>query len=138
MRRRLRPVRFQMYFLKSSLKPTWRKKHECRPPLNAAPLLRDHVEVNAAHIQMILEIDAMALSEYVDTVRRFSDQAGDGVPAMLERVRTIIDHDRWRWQVQFLQCLHVLTDDWNEAAGRIEFKKLGSMAAESDIEILQL
>lgn len=107
---------------------------------NTAPMLQDHAESNAADIQMILEIDVMALSEYVDTVRRFSylAGAGDDVPAILERVRTLIDHDRWRRRVQFLQCLHALSDDWNEAAGRVEFKKLGSMTAESDIEILQL
>jgi len=107
---------------------------------NTAPLLLDKSEQATAIYQAVLEMDVQALSECVEMLRTCCDHVGahDEVFAIFDRIQKNIDHPRWARRLGYLRCLHALSDIWDEDAGRIELAKLGSMAEETDAEILQL
>ena len=62
----------------------------------------------------------------------------DEFPAVLERLRSNINHPDWQRKINYLHVLYALWPDWNREAGRREMKKLGSMTNETDEEILQV
>lgn len=107
---------------------------------NTAPLLRDDPQPAELRLRNLLDIDVGTLSDYVQKMCDCCERAGAGVDvrAVLDRLRTNIDHDRWRRRLLYLGCLRALGNDWDEDAGREAFKCLGSMTDETDVDILQL
>jgi len=89
--------------------------------------------------EYFLNIDVRALAEIVDDLMFCHIKAGmmDEFPAVLERLRSNINHPKWQRKINYLHVLYALWPDWDREAGRREMKKLGSMADETDEEILQ-
>lgn len=103
---------------------------------NTAPLLHSASE----KADYLLNLDIRALAELGEQLGMCYAKTGrsDEFPAVLERLRSNINHPRWQRKVIYLQAIHAMLPDWNERAGRRELKKLGSMELETDIETLQL
>lgn len=112
----------------------WHKTHT-EPVLRAKPTL----SITPGK-KTLLEIDVGALSDHVESLQSCYQELGrrDEFPATLERLRSNINHPRWHRRIVYLHALHALSPNWNEMAGRQELKKLGSVEAETDVEILQL
>jgi tetratricopeptide (TPR) repeat protein len=90
--------------------------------------------------ERLLEIDIRALAEIIDDLIacHINLEMMDEVPAVLERLRSNINHPDWQRKIAYFHVLHALWPDWDSRAGRREMKKLGSVADEKDVEILQL
>ena len=108
---------------------------------NTEPVLRAKPEFfTTPGKKTLLEIDVGALSDHVESLQSCYQKLGrpDEFPVALERLRSNINHSRWHRRIIYLHALHALSPNWNEIAGQQELKKLGSMEAEADVEILQL
>ena len=88
----------------------------------------------------LLDIDIKALAELVNLLRWCYIETEKAIefPAALERLRANINDARWQRKIIYFQALHVLYPDWDEAGGRQELRKLGSIDDEADVETLQL
>lgn len=98
------------------------------------------VRAGMPKVGTLFEVDVNALSDFVETLLQCHikmDMMGD-FPAVLERLRDNIKDDTWQRKIIYLRALHALWPDWDESAGRRELKKLGSIAEEKDVKILQL
>lgn len=93
-----------------------------------------------AQYDYLLNIDVRALASIVDDLMFCHIKANmmDEFPAVLERLRGNINHPTWQRKINYLHVLYALWPDWDREAGRREMKKLGSMADETDEEILQV
>jgi hypothetical protein len=88
----------------------------------------------------LLEIDLRALGELVDTLMwcHIKTDTMAEFPAVLERLRANINDTDWQRKIVYFHAMHALWPNWDENAGRRELKKLGSIADDKDVEILQL
>lgn len=88
----------------------------------------------------LLEIDIRALGEIVNTLMWCHIKTGmmAEFPAVLERLRSNINDPEWQRKIIYFHAMHALWPDWKEPAARRELKKLGSIAEDKDVEILQL
>lgn len=107
---------------------------------NTAPCIRVHNNELSEQLYKLLNIDVEALNYYVQALGRCYKHLNriDEFPAVLERLRSNIDHHRWHRKITYLQILQTLGKDWDREVGKKEFKKLGAMDEETDVEILQL
>lgn len=107
---------------------------------NTAPQVRDSSCEPPELFCKMLNIDVEALSAYVEFLSQCYKRLNrtDEFPAVLERLRSNIDHPRWHRKIIYLHALHALGKDWDREAGKKELKKLGSMDEETDVRILQL
>ncbi len=104
---------------------------------NTAPAMRAGIIA----IKLLIDTDIQCLSEYADRVAETLYRLGrmDETPAMLERLRPLVDDPRWPRKILFLQAHTLLKATGDEAAARREFKKLGPLSLqETDVEILRL
>lgn len=104
---------------------------------------KNHTEPAIAHgapLQKLLDIDIKALSELADELIFCYEKLGrrDELPATLEHLRQNINDIRWQRRLTYNHVLYALGPDWNKQQGRKEFKKLGNVDDETDVEILQL
>jgi SEC-C motif len=88
----------------------------------------------------LLEVDIRAMSEIVDDLLlcHIKTEMMSDFPAVLERLRGNINDPAWQLKITYLHALTALGPDWEEIAGRRELRKLGSIADDEDVEILQL
>lgn len=104
---------------------------------NTAPAMRAGI----IGIKLLIDTDIQCLSEYADRIAETLYHLGrnDEAPAMLERLRPLVDDPRWPRKVLFLQAHTLLKATGDEAAARREFQKLGPLSLqENDVEILRL
>lgn len=107
---------------------------------NTASQVRDSSCEPSELFCKMLNIDVEALSAYVEFLSQCYERLNrtDEFPAILERLRSNINHPRWHRKIVYHHALHALGKDWDREAGKKEFKKLGSMDEETDVQILQL
>lgn len=86
----------------------------------------------------LFEIDIDALADYVEFLMRSYQRLGrlNEFPVVLERLRSNISAPRWNQKIIYFHSFCALGTDWNEDAGRLEIRKLGSIKDISDPEIL--
>lgn len=108
---------------------TWHKT-------NTEPAIREGIK----EFKDMLNIDIQALSDLVDLLFHCYIKTNrlDEFPAVLERLRQNINDERWQRKISYFHVLCTLWPDWDEAKGKREFKKLGAMHDEADVNILQL
>ncbi|WP_293678798.1 hypothetical protein [uncultured Phenylobacterium sp.] len=104
---------------------------------NTAPAMR----AGNPAVKMLVESDITCLGAYAETVAETLYRLGRAAetPALLERLRPLIDDPRWPRKVLYLQAqsLYMATDDRAEA--RREFAKLVPLTPkEADVDILRL
>lgn len=107
----------------------WHKSH-------TEPMMRFGIP----NTKSLYGIDLRALSEIVDTLFLCHTKANmmDDFPAVLERLRGNIKGTEWQRKIVYFHAVHALGTNWDKSAGRRELKKLGSIADDNDIEMLQL
>lgn len=107
---------------------------------NAVPLVRANSGESPELFSNILNLDVKVLGNYVEILRWCYSRLNrnDEFPAVLERLRSNIDHPRWQRKITYFHALQALGKNWDHEAGKKELKKLGSMDEETDTEILQL
>ena len=88
----------------------------------------------------LFEIDVRALADLIDSLMwcHIKTDKMEEFPAVLERLRANIKDTAWQRKIVYFHAMHALWPDWDEAAGRRELKKLGSLTEDDDIETLQL
>lgn len=88
----------------------------------------------------LLEIDIRALGSIVDDLLwcHIKTDTMDKFPAVLERLRANINDMEWQRKIVYFHAMHALWPERDESAGRRELRKLGSIANDQDVEILQL
>ena len=98
------------------------------------------IRAGMPRVGSLLEIDIRALASIVDDLLwcYIKNDMMSEFPAVLERLRTNIDDPRWQRKIVYFHAMHALWPDWDENAGRKELRKLGSVADDEDVEILQL
>lgn len=107
---------------------------------NTAPVLRACRNALPAPIAQLLTVDVNALGSYVEMLGGYYchlDRANE-FSVVLERLRSNINDTKWHRKISYLHTIQALGKNWNREAGRVEFKKLGSMDDETDIQLLQL
>lgn len=111
----------------------WHKAH-------TAPHIRACCDELPEPFHELLSIDVKALSECVEFLCWCYNHLNraDEFSAVLERLRSNIDHPQWHRKITYFHALQALRKDWDYEAGKKELKKLGSMDEEVDVEILQL
>lgn len=107
---------------------------------NTAPLLGRAVEALSPAVCNLLNIDIEALADRVESLSWCYEKLNrsDEFSAVLERLRSNIANPQWQRKIAYLQAVEAMRPNWDREAGRREFKKLGAMDHETDIEILQL
>lgn len=111
----------------------WYKAH-------TAPLMGSCSDELPEPLRELLNIDLKALSECVEFLcwcykKLNRDQE---FPAVLERLRSNIDHSRWHRKITYFHAIQALGKNEEDEAGKKELRKLGPMDEETDTEILQL
>jgi len=88
----------------------------------------------------IFEYDIPAMSELVANLlsHHIAADLTHEIPAVLERLRANIPEREWQRKIIYFHSLLCIWSENDRDAARREFKKLGSVADESDAEILQL
>lgn len=104
------------------------------------PCIRAYSGDLSESLNHLLTVDVEALNYYVHSLIRCYQHLNrvDEFPAVLERLRSNIDHSRWHRKIAYLHTLQALGKNWDREAGKKEFRKLCSMDDETDVEILQL
>ena len=107
----------------------WHRSH-------TEPPLKDGFEP----IKELLHLDIEALSDLVDLLLHCYERVRllDEFPAVLERLRDNIKHERWHHRIIYFHSLCALLPNWNSSAGRRELRKIGSIDDVEDIKIIQL
>jgi tetratricopeptide (TPR) repeat protein len=88
----------------------------------------------------LLEIDIRALADLVDDLMwcHIKTDKMEQFPSVLERLRGNINDPEWQRKIVYFHAMHALWPDWDRNAGRRELRKLGSVADDKDIDVLQL
>lgn len=98
------------------------------------------IHLGMPRVGSLLEIDINALGSIVDDLLfcHIKNNLMEDFSAVLERLRANIDDPRWHRKIIYFHAMHALWPDWDENAGRKELRKLGSIADDKDVEILEL
>jgi hypothetical protein len=88
----------------------------------------------------LYELDMNAFCELIDTifwcytecdiVKEFS--------VTLERLRASVMGEPWQRRIQYFHTIYALWPDWDENAGRREYRKLGTPTEDDSVEMMQL
>ena len=107
---------------------------------NTAPLEHTRDDTLLSKFERMLKIDVEALSEYVNHLSWCYDclNLTSEFPAVLEKLRSNIDHPRWHRKMTYHRALHSFIKNKDREAGKNELRKLEPMDGETDVEVLQL
>jgi hypothetical protein len=88
----------------------------------------------------LYEVDLHAFCELLDTIFRcyIKNDITKEFPLTLERLRTSVIGEPWQRRIQYFHTMYALWPNWDEDAGRREFKKLGFPNEEDSVDMMQL
>ena len=98
------------------------------------------INIGVDGLEGLLFTDIMALSYFVDLLLKCYDKNNrlDDFPAVLERLRGNIKHDKWRQRIIYYHALCALLPNWNVNSGRQELRKIGRIVNIDFADIIQL